>query len=898
MLKRMMLSTAALLIALTAVVAAADPPFEAALTGRWVPQYTLGVVEVRAKYDGERTIVKMYNHIQNEESNWTYAEGRVIDMETTDVMVYVQRGKREMGSATARIHLENADHPTLRFTDTTIPSNSIAAFAPGRQWHRFAAGTLCRTTRLSQEGARRPLPAFPLRNNSSRGGKPLNVSRVHVVFMQHLDIGYTDYAWCVISHYLFVVLPGAALTSSQMPSYIYTTHAWLLYLLFECESLLPWVRPPPGISFVCPGPQVVSLVGDAIRRGGITWHAFPFDGFNELLGAQLFDYGFDFPEWLHNKFFNGSTRIRPKTMAQVDIPGVYRAQIPTLLKRGVTSLYIGQNSWPGWCGPLPAMPRLFMWDIPTSALRQKEKGTPGGPLLVLTHPRGYSGLEFEDAIIDEPSGSALLVHCSLENRPPYTPQDIDAYLAHVADEFPSKARVFPSTFDAFVADVKGVGWPRKDIILFDQDIGDSWVRAIPSDPVKTKRFLELRRAFETCVSAKGCAHFDNSTMRTVLFLMTGAEHNFGLPLQASDWESTVLSYAEKRDMVEAAARSLAPFMERRVSASGASKAEASPSRGGDKNFSFQCDFNGTVALIDFSNATGAITKLVLVKRSSGAAVTVAAAENRLLDIVYAVHSTYYPLADNGWGDASPDHLVQQSGPEDVTVRAVGGCAFVVDSAINQSYFDNSIMRHTTPTINVSAMMQVRVDVAFTMRKAGLHMEAAVTVRNKLMSDVSYLYQSWSNHFCYGDAMHVGFNPVTEAAWRTDSSASSIPDPWRISALGVAYSPNNFAAYGTCNYHVADSVSVTLESSQRGRQGTVFQCTSVDAPLALFGWNSATWVSNVTDPPTSCRPLLETGVWFNLWNEWNGNWVAGFPWNESDFSEGGLTFRFVADISPV
>ena len=50
-----------------------------------------------------------------------------------------------------------------------------------------------------------------------------------------------------------------------------------------------------------------------------------------------------------------------------------------------------------------------------------------------------------------------------------------------------------------------------------------------------------------------CREWDTNTMDEVFFLMTGAEHNWGLPLQPSDWESPTASYQEKRDFLESAA---------------------------------------------------------------------------------------------------------------------------------------------------------------------------------------------------------------------------------------------------------------------------------------------------------------------------------------------------------
>jgi hypothetical protein len=46
--------------------------------------------------------------------------------------------------------------------------------------------------------------------------------------------------------------------------YVYTTHAWLLDLFFDC---------PLGMGFRCPDPFTRELVARGVREGAVTWHA-------------------------------------------------------------------------------------------------------------------------------------------------------------------------------------------------------------------------------------------------------------------------------------------------------------------------------------------------------------------------------------------------------------------------------------------------------------------------------------------------------------------------------------------------------------------------------------------------------------------------------------------------
>ena len=49
--------------------------------------------------------------------------------------------------------------------------------------------------------------------------------------------------------------------------FIYTAHAFILSLFFDC---------PSGMGLKCPDSEQVARVEAAVRRGDITWTAFPF----------------------------------------------------------------------------------------------------------------------------------------------------------------------------------------------------------------------------------------------------------------------------------------------------------------------------------------------------------------------------------------------------------------------------------------------------------------------------------------------------------------------------------------------------------------------------------------------------------------------------------------------
>jgi hypothetical protein len=55
--------------------------------------------------------------------------------------------------------------------------------------------------------------------------------------------------------------------------YVWTTHSYMVSLFMDC---------PPGRHLPCPSPELKALVGEAVRKGTITWHAHPHNAQYEV----------------------------------------------------------------------------------------------------------------------------------------------------------------------------------------------------------------------------------------------------------------------------------------------------------------------------------------------------------------------------------------------------------------------------------------------------------------------------------------------------------------------------------------------------------------------------------------------------------------------------------------
>ena len=150
-----------------------------------------------------------------------------------------------------------------------------------------ANATAATATRWKADDTAEPKPA-----------SPASIKTVHMVSMCHLDVGFTDTVAGVVNKYWHSYFPQAANTSRLMnqqgkeKQFVFTTHAWLLDLFFDCPTTAfqPTVGtrwfdvcgqpgdPSAGVDSVCdvgcPSEELKQTVEDAIRAGGIAWHAY------------------------------------------------------------------------------------------------------------------------------------------------------------------------------------------------------------------------------------------------------------------------------------------------------------------------------------------------------------------------------------------------------------------------------------------------------------------------------------------------------------------------------------------------------------------------------------------------------------------------------------------------
>lgn len=275
--------------------------------------------------------------------------------------------------------------------------------------------------------------------------------RVHVVFKTHLDIGFTDLASAVTERYFRVFIPKAVETAREMrrrgsDRFIWTTGSWLI------SEFLARASAPERV-----------MLEEAIAGGDIVWHALPFTTHTELMDAALADYGLSLSAGLDERF--GRRTIAAKF---TDVPGHTIGIVPLLARRGVRYLHIGVNGG----SSLPRVPPLFRWRAA------------GGDELIVQYSEGYG-----DKLSIAGFSDALVIANSSDNSGPPGADEAERVFARIRAEFPG-AEVFASTLDAFAERLLAIA---EGLPVVTEEIGDTWIHGVGTDPAKVARLRELLR---------------------------------------------------------------------------------------------------------------------------------------------------------------------------------------------------------------------------------------------------------------------------------------------------------------------------------------------------------------------------------------------------------------------
>ncbi len=361
---------------------------------------------------------------------------------------------------------------------------------------------------------------------ASRAAEPpdTSVKTVLVMFKCHFDLGFIDTQAGVTRKYFESYFPQAIQVAKTMresghDAYIWTTGSWLLYEYLEQAAS---------------GPR--QQMEQAVGRGDIAWHALPYSWQTELLDRSTIAGSIGLSRSLDTRFGRTTTGAK-----MTDVPGHTRGLIGPLAENGVTVLDIGVNS----ASTPPDVPALFVW-----------KDSTGHSLTVMYHHKEYGG------VVRVPgSDLAVAVEVRDDNSGPHTVAEIHKIYADLRQQFP-KAGIRASN----LTDIANAIAPfRSTLPVVTQEIGDTWIYGVPSDPLKVARYREIVRLRQGWIATGEFKVGDVTDIALLRKFGLAAEHTWGtdtktwldfdhytphdlaLMLDQPKYRTVQQSWAEKRD---------------------------------------------------------------------------------------------------------------------------------------------------------------------------------------------------------------------------------------------------------------------------------------------------------------------------------------------------------------
>jgi len=324
----------------------------------------------------------------------------------------------------------------------------------------------------------------------------MNIQHIIVVFKTHLDIGFTDFAREVVRRYNEVYIPRAIAVGEEIAAsgreegFVWTTGSWLIYQYLQQAN-----------------PQSRLRAENAIRNGFLRWHALPFTMHSECANADLYRYGLSLSKELDERF-----GVRTVSAKNTDVPGHTRAIVPLLQEAGVEFLHIGVNA----ASMPPDVPALFRWQ------------SPGGENVSVMYAKGDYG---EFAVLPG-TGTAICFAHTGDNLGPQSARELFEVYDALHAQYPDAAIRAGSLNEV----AEAVAKIADTLPVVTQEIGDSWIHGMGTDPRKMSQYRALLRLAET---------WDASSRRALYrHLVLVPEHTWGLDEKTHLHDNSHYSRAE------------------------------------------------------------------------------------------------------------------------------------------------------------------------------------------------------------------------------------------------------------------------------------------------------------------------------------------------------------------
>jgi len=323
------------------------------------------------------------------------------------------------------------------------------------------------------------------------------ITKVHLIFKTHLDIGYTNLSSEVERQYIEEFIPNTLNIIEQLKAenaeerYVWTTGSWLIATYLQQAA-----------------PKDVKRFETAIRQGDIVWNGVPYTVESEMMSKELFASCLKLAQQLDRRF--GKTTIAAK---MTDVPGHTRGIVSLLADAGITFLHIGVNP----ASAVPQVPPVCRW-----------RNTDGKEIILM-----YQGSYGEDMVLPD-SSTVVSIHFTNDNNGPHSIRQIKEIYAEAKAKYPN-AIIAATSLNEVAKDLRKM---KDKIPIFTSEIGDTWIYGFGSSPLRIARYRALSRLYTQWVKAGNPDMNDSLTTNFAVCLGLIPEHTWGLDVKTylKNWD--------------------------------------------------------------------------------------------------------------------------------------------------------------------------------------------------------------------------------------------------------------------------------------------------------------------------------------------------------------------------
>lgn len=656
------------------------------------------------------------------------------------------------------------------------------------------------------------------------------IQRVLVVSKCHFDAGFIDTQANVVRRYFDDYFPRAIETAASLshagpPGYVWTTGSWLLYEYLEQATT-----------------DQRKKMEQAIQSGYIAWHALPFTWQTELMDPTLISGALGISQSLDGRFGTKTTGAK-----MTDVPGHTRGLIAPLAAHEVTFLDIGVNE-----ASRPAiLPAIFRW------------ADPSGVSLSVMYHSGYG------AVTVVPGTTlAIAIVVRDDNSGPHTPEEIRKTRVGLQARFPN-AVIVPTNLATVANEIA----PHAGSLpVVTQEIGDTWIHGVGSDPLKVARYREVCRLRQQWIREGNWQIGSDADVQLLRNLLLEAEHTWGtdtktwldfdhyIPkdlvpmLVTKNYRVVESSWQEKRRDLLTGVETLPAIRKNQVMSALAGLAPHPPAAFAQKHLAGR-EIETPHFRLQLNEKTGAIEKLE--QKSSGR--NWASPDHPLALFSYQTLSqkdyahffTAYVISNQAWAkkDFGKPNIERFGAESRIWNPMLAQTTSIEDSQVHR-FLARLEIQDSEALASGRAAFPKRIFVEYVLPKSKPVIEITLSCFQKSPTR------------------------LPEALWLTFHPLVAVSGVWSMQKSGQEISPFEVVEGGNRHLHAL------LDGISYKDAGGGLAFTTLDAPLVAIGRPSPLNFSR-------SEPSFDMGLHFNLFNNaWGTNYIM---WYAED-----MRFRFAIE----